>query len=330
MKFQRFSVLLPLLLGVALPSSAPAQAGGARLRVQAEDPLRSSPGGTAIATALPGAQVSAGETRGAWREVTLEGWISANSVRPSRNSRYPLEVRGTGTLRAAPGGAPLARAQGGMLLRELKREGAWVRVQRTGWVRGSNLAAAAAASRPRTPAPEPPPPRPAPEQPGAAPPRAPAGVMVLHTAPSGDTVAVLPADARVEVVEREGEWTRVRVEGWTRSPVRGGSAPGALDVRTVRESPDAHRGREVRWSARFIAVRRAEEIRTDLVAGEPYILARDPNGEPGFVYIAVTPQQALAAQRLLPMQKFGFVARVRTGRSALMGHPVLELVQLQP
>jgi len=151
---------------------------------------------------------------------------------------------------------------------------------------------------------------------------------VLHTAPSGDTLAVLPENAAVQVVERDGEWTRVRVEGWTRSPVR--SASGELDLRTLRESPEAHRGKEVRWSARFIALRRAEAIRSDFTAGEPYILARDPNGEAGFVYIAVTPQQALAARRLLPLQKFAFVARVRTGASPLMGHPVLELVELRP
>lgn len=312
MRFPRSSLLLLGLL-VALPAVLRAQ-GGAELRASAEEALRTAPGGSRIATVLAGAPVAGGELRDGWREVTLEGWISAKSVRPSRHPRYGLEAAGEAVLRREPGGAPLARAMGGMLLRELAREGDWVRVRRTGWVRGSSLAAA------------PPQEAAAPVSPAAPP--APAGALVLHSAPSGEPVLSLPADAPVEVVERDGEWTRVRVEGWTRSPVRGGAA-GAPGPRELREDPGAHQGRTVRWTARFVALRRAEPIRTDFTPGEAYILARDPNGEPGFVYIALTPEQALAARGLLPLQRFTFVARVRAGKSPLMGHPVLELVEIR-
>lgn len=153
--------------------------------------------------------------------------------------------------------------------------------------------------------------------------------VVLQAAPGGDTLAVLPAGTRVQAVGRQGEWTRVRVEGWTRSPVPGGPAAG-LTPSLLRAEPDAHRGQSVAWSARFLALQRADPVRTDFTPGELYVLARDPNEEAGFVYIAVTPEQALAVRRLLPMQKFGFVARVRHGASPLMGHPVLELVELRP
>ncbi|MEW5928080.1 MAG: hypothetical protein AB1941_11390 [Gemmatimonadota bacterium] len=162
----------------------------------------------------------------------------------------------------------------------------------------------------------------------AKPPARPAPVVV-QAAPDGDTLAVLPAGARVQAVERRGEWTRVRVEGWTRSPLPGAPAAG-LTPSLLRAEPEAHRGQSVAWSARFLALQRADPVRTDFTPGELYVLARDPADEPGFVYIAVTPEQALAVKRLLPMQRFGFTARVRHGASPLMGHPVLELVELRP
>ncbi len=163
----------------------------------------------------------------------------------------------------------------------------------------------------------------------AKPAAAPAARVVLQAAPDGDTLAVLPAGTRVQALGRRGEWTRVRVEGWTRSPVPGAPAAG-LTPSLLRAEPEAHRGQSVAWSARFLALQRADPVRTDFTPGELYVLARDPNEEAGFVYIAVTPEQALAVRRLLPMQKFTFVARVRHGASPLMGHPVLELVELRP
>ena len=336
MKFLLFRAFLLCVTGLAPATAATAQAGtAARLRVAVpQEELRSAPGGNRIGLVLRGAALPAGPDRAGWREVTVEGWIPARAVRAEAGPRYNLTATGQATVYAEPGGLPLARTLNGTRLRQLAREGAWVRVQRQGWVRS---AATTPATRPPAaaafvPARGAPPAQPVREAKAAparqTPPVAPGGTLVLHTAPSGDTLAVLPPTAAVEVVERDGEWTRVRVEGWTRAPVRG--APGGLDLRTLRESPDAHRGREVRWTARFIALRRAEEIRTDFTPGEPYVLARDPNGEAGFVYIAVTPQQALAVKRLLPLQKFAFVARVRTGASSLMGHPVLELVELRP
>lgn len=190
---------------------------------------------------------------------------------------------------------------------------------------GVSFRAAAAQGAKPVPA-RPAPARPAPARPSAPP--AGAGPVVLQSAPAGDTLAVLPAKAHVEVVGREGEWTRVRVEGWTRSPVAGAAAspsPSAL-----RDAPTAYRGAQVTWYARFLALQRADPVRSDFTPGELYVLAREPQGEPGFVYIAVTPEQALAVKRLQPLQRFGFVARVRYGASPLMGHPVLELVELRP
>ena len=72
---------LPLLLTL-LSAPLAAQAAGARVDA-AQEPLLSAPGGASVATVLSGAAVSAGNAQGALREVTLEGWVRASSLRPN-------------------------------------------------------------------------------------------------------------------------------------------------------------------------------------------------------------------------------------------------------
>jgi hypothetical protein len=78
-----------------------------------------------------------------------------------------------------------------------------------------------------------------------------------------------------------------------------------------------------------MALQRADSVRTDFQRGEPYILARDPGGEPGFVYIAVPNTLLAEVRKLAPLERIEVVARVRSGRSPLTGHPILELVELR-
>lgn len=154
----------------------------------------------------------------------------------------------------------------------------------------------------------------------------------LLSAPEGDTLGTLAPEVRMEVIGRDGEWARVRVEGWVRIP------PGAeletpaplrgLTLRALRTEPDRYRGQPVRWQVQFISVQRADSMRTDLRPGEEYILARDPGGEPGFVYVVVPQRLRAAVRQLAPLQRIEIVGRVRTGRSPLMGHPVLDLEDL--
>ncbi|MDB4948090.1 MAG: hypothetical protein JWM27_739, partial [Gemmatimonadetes bacterium] len=155
--------------------------------------------------------------------------------------------------------------------------------------------------------------------------------LVLHASRTSGTMAVVDADAPVEVLARDGEWTRVRVEGWTRTPVAGtaAEAAGGVTLDAIRADPDAFRGRDVEWTLRFVSLQAADAIRTDFTPGEPFILARDPNGETGFVYVAVPPDQLAAARRLAAFQQFRISGRVRTGRSPLVGHPIIDLVRLR-
>lgn len=161
-----------------------------------------------------------------------------------------------------------------------------------------------------------------------------AAPRVLHSSPSGDTLGSLAPGARLEVLGQEGEWARVRVEGWVRiTPGTELNAPGplrGLTLRELRAEPDRYRGQSVQLQVQFVAVERADSLRTDLRPGEVYILARDPGGERGFIYVVVPPELRAAAGQLVPLQRLNILGRVRTGRSPLMGHPILDLVELRP
>lgn len=314
------STLFILLAGLHPFAAAHALAAQTLRVTPATENFRAAPGGIPIATLEGGTSLRAGRSQERWREGTLEGWVSAQLA--SRAGSDSLELRPRSTIRSAPEGSALARAGSGLRVREVERRDGWVRVRRNGWIWEESVVASAAAApqaRPQPPAAT------ASEAPSSATPSAPARTALLD-APGGDTVAVLLA-ADAAPLERRGEWARVRVEGWMRAPT-GAPQPGAVTLAALRAEPEGFRGRRVRWNAQFIALERAESIRSDFTPGEPYLLARDPNGETGLVYIAVPPGQIAAAERLTPFQRFRFVARVRTASSPLMGHPVLELISL--
>ena len=58
------------------------------------------------------------------------------------------------------------------------------------------------------------------------------------------------------------------------------------------------------------------------------LLARAPDPQDGFVYLAVPPELLGDVQELDALQMIDVLAQVRTGRSPLMGVPVLDLVAL--
>lgn len=153
----------------------------------------------------------------------------------------------------------------------------------------------------------------------------------LHTtARGGDSTATVYPGSDLEVLARKGEWTRVRLDGWVQAPslVSPDSAGVESDLTAaeLRQNPGKYRDRRVRWTVQFVALRRAEAIRTDFYEGEPFLLARPPGSSEGFVYLAVPPELLSEAQDLKPLQSIEVLARVRTGRSSLMGVPILDLL----
>ncbi len=354
------STFISVFVGLTLTCTSVAAQTAMRVSA-AEENVRAQPNGERVAVLNRDFRLVAGESRGQWRAVTLDAWVPARSVIVNRRDGFNVVLAGGGAaLHAGPGGAPAGRAMGGVPFNEITRQGAWVRVQRPAWVWSPSLAAAPATSRAAATAPhgrQPPaasttpaaarPPAPGPgaaagaaagagapqaaEAAPAGPPRATG--RALHAAPGGDTIASVSPAARFEVIGREGEWARVRVEGWVRAGAGGEvQQPDVLrdlSLRALRSEPERYRGMSVQWQIQFMALQRADSIRTDFQRGEPYILARDPGGEPGFVYIAVSADQLAEVRRLSPLQRLEVVARVRNGRSPLTGHPVLELVEIR-
>ena len=329
----RASLALLLLLW-----AGPASAQAARVLV-ANEPLRTAPSSTVLARLAAGAQVQVGTARNGWREATLEGWIAGGSVRADIGSGGVVVIApGGDDVRAAANGPAAARVPAGVFLERLDADGAWVHVRRSGWMRdgavrleaGVPLAAPAAEAGVA----------PAGAAPALAPPAAPragarageSGAAVLARA-GADTLAQLQPFAPLEVIGREGGWTHVRVDGWIWTADLAGAADAAgvltdVTAAAMIANPDAYRGRVVAWQLQLIALRSAEPIRTDFKPGEPFLLTRGPGRETGFVYIGVPARLLPAARRLEPLQRIRVLARVRTGRSPLMGAPVLDLVEL--
>jgi hypothetical protein len=93
-------------------------------------------------------------------------------------------------------------------------------------------------------------------------------------------------------------------------------------------APNDYRGEVLQWDLQFISLERAEEIRTDFYASEPFLLTRMVDGDAGFVYVAIPPERLSEAQGLSPLERIRVVGRVRTGAARLTGSPILELLSL--
>ena len=136
--------------------------------------------------------------------------------------------------------------------------------------------------------------------------------------------------AQVEVLARERDWVRVRLEGWVREAdlIVADSSLRPLSAADIRSNPGNARGKLVRWEVEAISLQTADPLRTGMAVGEPYLLALGPGAEKTLVYIAVPPALLAAARSLAPMAPITVTARIRNGRSEPAGVPVLDLQSL--
>lgn len=329
--------------GLLLIAGAPAPLAAQSVRVAVpEENFRKEPrvtGSNRLATVFEGTVLEVQGRQGRWISATLEGWIWSPSVEATDRDGFDLVVSASGgeNLRDTPtaDGRRVARLMRGMLLDRIGRQGNWMQVRRTAWLwaesavvteggpsQASEPAAEAAAEEP-------------PEQPAAA--GLPDRIVVadrplnLHVAPGGDTLATLRPTADLEVLARQGSWARVRLEGWVWVPATlpADSAAAGPSVAEVVANPDQYRGRRVTWRLQFVSVEQAEPARTDFVEGEPFLLTRAQGGDQGFVYVAVPQGLLTEVRQLRALQTIDVLGRVRTGRSALMGVPVIDLIALE-
>jgi hypothetical protein len=324
------------LLALTLPAELGAQTT-ARVRV-AQENFRREPSGTQLATVLRGTELAILSEQGRWIEADLLGWIWAPSVETTDRGEFNLRVSAAGgeNLRATPQGRIQARLLEGCLLERLTADGRWIQVRRRGWLWKASLDIPdSAAETTETPAAAVPaqaePEGEAGEEPSLI--TAPAALVVYAT-PDGDTIALFQPGAQAQVLGRTGDWVRVRVDGWIYGPAALDSAlnladSGQLSPAQLRSDPGRYKGALIRWRVQFISLRRAERARTDFDEGEPFIHARGPAGDPGFVYLAVPEELLSDAERLQPLDYITVVGRVRTGRSSLLGSPIVDLTDIE-
>jgi len=154
----------------------------------------------------------------------------------------------------------------------------------------------------------------------------------IRTAPvSGATptpaVGQLAKGATVEVIGRDRDWVRVKLEGWVRESdlTVADSTLRPLSAADVRSDPQGSQGKLVQWDVEAVALQTADALRTGLQTGEQYLLALGPGAEKTLVYLAVPETLLPTARNLRPLAQITVTARVRNGRSEPAGVPILDL-----
>lgn len=319
------------LLLLFAASALPLTAQGAD-RISTATDFHKEPGGTVLGRLADNAAVDFGPVQRGWRQVTISGWVPNTALRSDAREGLDVAVSLAGgvPLRTTPSSDAPSRghAVAGALFDRAETRSGWTLVRRAVWV-----PAAAAATAAATP---PPPPAPVP---AAAPAEVPAtqadsslaaliGGSRFAAERGGVPIGQLEATRRVEVLDRRDGWTRLRLDVWVPdSAVTGSLPPGGVTGAEVRAEPERYVGRQVEWRLQVLAVREADELRPELPKGQPYVLARGPLPETGFVYLSVSSSQAATFRALDALTEVRVRATIRAGRSRFLPTPVLDFVQ---
>ena len=340
----RWNVLCLSLLFLLALHSPPASAQTAIVRE--EENIRVRPNGDILGKVRPGTVLAVNRAEGKWLHVTLRGWVWTASLGTVDHESFDLRVsaRGGENLRRQPRGAILARLVRGTFLEEIERGRGWIRVQRKVWIWSASvdLESDAAAEEDQTEAKD--------KNGGKDKKEAKddprdllkrwrasgKGGSVILAGPDGDTIAKSRPGTPLQILAREGNWARIRIEGWTWLP-HGSDSTLASDTTVlaeatpdeVRKNADRFKGRVVAWELQLISMEKAERVRTDFYAGEPYLLTRSDARGGGFVYVALPPDLVEELKGLVPMGRVFVVGRIRTGATALTGNPLLDLMELR-
>jgi Bacterial SH3 domain len=270
-------------------------------------------------------------------------------------------------LRTSPNGPVVGRVREGTLLERVAQKGGWTRVRRKGWIpkraitAGRTEKAEGRASTPKSGAADsaappvvPPaqqPGTPGSQQPAAAKPRGPAATPAarpplaaeeiervqtaretpLAAAVEGGTLGTLQAGTPARVLTHAGDLIKVQVEGWIPADAVAPSDSGAMigiTAAEVRTEPDRFVGQTVEWRLQVIAVKEADELRSEMPPGQPYLLTRGPLPEPGFVYVTIPAARAAEFKALPPLQELVLRVSIRAARTRFLATPVTELVSV--
>jgi hypothetical protein len=329
--------VVQLILALVVTSSLAAQA-----TVTAASRLRAEPRGTPVATVLRGTPVRVEARVGDFTRVTLEGYLHRDLIGGRRQSfarsvRAPSGAR----LRAAPNARSrtVAMLRDGMGITEISRSGQWVHVRRNAWIASSLLRvdpaedarelATSTGSVDTTP-PDPPAPAAQSSPPSEA--LTPLRETVIRVAPEGDSIGEVGPGAVLVPLARDRDWVRVRVEAWVRENelrAMDSTIMTRMSAADLRADPEGTRGVMLRWNVQVLSpIQRADVLRRELAQDEPYLIARGPDQESALLYLAVPPSLLEVAGAMTPLTNVVITARVRTGRSAPVGVPILDLLSI--
>src|SRR5262249_33809832 len=146
----------------------------------------------------------------------------------------------------------------------------------------------------------------------------PTRMTTLFRAPDagGPEAGTISTDTPLRVLSRNGEWTRVQIEGWVRGgdlQVAPAGGQGGVAAGELRAEPQRYVGQVLRWNLEFIAIQKADELRPDIPSSASYVLARGPLPERGFVYVIVPDARLPAFRALTPLATMTITVRVRNG-----------------
>jgi hypothetical protein len=311
-----------ILLALALPVGAQAPD-----RTTAIADFAKEPGGTVLGQVMRGAAVTFGEVNGDWREATVEGWIAGNSLRADRRDGFDVSiaVQNGARIRTSPSSTASVRvmARFGALFQQTETRGSWVRVRRTAWVPQTATVVATDDTAPDS---------------ATVPvvPQVPdTGQVTLRaghpysTGRGGMPIGQLETDTRVELLERSDGWNRIVIEAWVPdAALSGAGLPDGITSAMIQAEPDRYVGQTVEWVLQVLALRTADELRPELPLGQPYVLARGPLPETGFVYLIVGPEEEAQFREMEPLNEVTVRATIRAGRTRHLPTPVLDLVRV--
>ena len=306
-------------------------AGQSRAVVVTEENLRAEPQGTVIGRIPAGSTLRVLQLQGRWVQVEVQGWIWTPSLQVTDRPGFDLAVSAAPqeNIRSEPSGPVLGQLLEGALLERIGEVPGWSQVRRVAWMWGPSLeveegeetAPGSGAPRPQASA-------------GVVWWRSGSGGAPILTGPDGDTLARARPGAELQLLAREGNWVRVRLEGWAWAPAgteadsASSGVVSALTPEEVTRSPDAYRGQVVSWDLQFVSLEEAERVRTDFYEGEPFLLTRASSPGRTFVYVAIPPERLHEVEGLIPLERIRVVGRIRTGQAALTSNPILDLLEL--
>jgi hypothetical protein len=335
---------LPAFTVALLLVAAPLAAQGTS-RVLATQ-VRKDPDGTLLAHTTATAELAVTGRRGNWRQVRLRGWVASSLLKRDARDGFDVVVTGDNVrLRAAPSGQELAQLEKGMLLNRLETRGNWTRVERVVWVPAEAVMTAPRTVAGKQPAPEKAQayqqapsggpvstssaaPTDTPQQSGR--PMAAARNTALLTSPDAGQSGTLRAGAPVRVLSSAGVWSRVQLEAWVKTDdlVPSDSVAQGVTAAEVRAEPERYVGKDVEWRVQYISTASADELRPEMPPGQPYMLARGPLPERGFVYVMLSRDDSARVSALPALAELTIRARVRAAKSRFLATPVVELLSI--